>query len=158
MQGSGDLDECNGRVGDTPLHGQTYTYFLTDTFPYMPRCFRGTPDPSVPQQPGGPGDSGDTGDTGGPPDTGDTGGPPDTGDTGMPGPQSCSTIGSEAECTNGCPPDALGCICDDTPQGNFCAPTCDIADDCPSGPGGSTMACVDDVCRPQMGGGGPGPT
>jgi hypothetical protein len=40
----GDLDECNGRYGMTPhFELPTYHYFITDTFPYVPRCFQGTP-------------------------------------------------------------------------------------------------------------------
>ena len=44
---SGDLDQCNGRYGVTPEYTNgTYYYVITDTFPYIPRCFKGTPDPS----------------------------------------------------------------------------------------------------------------
>ncbi|EAY23888.1 YHYH protein [Microscilla marina] len=40
---SGDLDECNGRYGITPDFPQgTYYYVLTDNYPYIPRCFKGT--------------------------------------------------------------------------------------------------------------------
>lgn len=41
-EGLGDLDECNGREGWTD-DGFTYYYVLTDDFPVIPRCFRGTP-------------------------------------------------------------------------------------------------------------------
>lgn len=42
---SGDLDECNGRFGITPDYPDgIYHYFLTDSYPFIPRCFRGTPD------------------------------------------------------------------------------------------------------------------
>ena len=34
--GHGDLDECNG----IEIDGE-YAYFLTDTFPYVPRCLMG---------------------------------------------------------------------------------------------------------------------
>ncbi|MDC0135966.1 YHYH protein [Sulfitobacter sp.] len=34
---SGTLDECNG----TMIDGQ-YVYYATDTFPFFPRCFKGT--------------------------------------------------------------------------------------------------------------------
>jgi hypothetical protein len=45
--GMGDLDECNGRTGVTPEYPQgTYHYVLTESFPFVPRCFAGTPDPS----------------------------------------------------------------------------------------------------------------
>lgn len=38
-----DLDSCNGRFGVTPQHPYgTYYYVLTDNFPYIPRCFKGT--------------------------------------------------------------------------------------------------------------------
>lgn len=51
QQGSGDLDECNGRSGVTPDYPQrTYHYFLTDEFPFVPRCFKGTPDSSFSHQ------------------------------------------------------------------------------------------------------------
>jgi hypothetical protein len=37
----GDLDECNGKV----FNG-SYAYFLTTSFPFIPRCFKGDPDDS----------------------------------------------------------------------------------------------------------------
>lgn len=39
VEGSGDLDACNGRE----LPGGGYAYFATDTFPYFLGCYRGTP-------------------------------------------------------------------------------------------------------------------
>ena len=37
------LDECNGRYGVTPdFPYGTYYYVLTDEYPYIPRCFKGT--------------------------------------------------------------------------------------------------------------------
>ena len=45
--GLGQLDECNGRHGVTPeFPNGSYHYVLTDGFPFIPRCFRGTPDTS----------------------------------------------------------------------------------------------------------------
>lgn len=41
QQGSGDLDECNGMTVDG-----VYGYYITDGFPYILSCFKGTPDPS----------------------------------------------------------------------------------------------------------------
>ena len=42
--GSGDLDECNGRWAKTPDYPDgTYVYYITDAFPSIPRCFKGTP-------------------------------------------------------------------------------------------------------------------
>lgn len=44
---SGDLDECNGRVGVTPEYPKgIYHYYLTNAFPFVPRCWKGTPDQS----------------------------------------------------------------------------------------------------------------
>lgn len=49
----GDLDEANGRIEVTPEYPQgTYAYHVTDAFPFIPRLFRGTPDPSFRKQPG----------------------------------------------------------------------------------------------------------
>lgn len=39
VEGSGDLDRCNGRE----LPGGGYAYYATDTFPYFMGCFHGTP-------------------------------------------------------------------------------------------------------------------
>ncbi len=45
--GTGDLDACNGRYGVTEEYpGGTYYYVITDEFPFIPRCFVGTPDDS----------------------------------------------------------------------------------------------------------------
>lgn len=47
VEGSGDLDECNGRTGVTAEYPNgTYYYVLTEEFPFIPRAFRATPDPS----------------------------------------------------------------------------------------------------------------
>ena len=44
VEGLGDLDECNGRVGVTPEYPEgTYYYVITATYPFVPRCFTGTP-------------------------------------------------------------------------------------------------------------------
>ena len=47
--GAGNLDECNGVTVD----GE-YVYVLTDAFPHVPRCFKGTPDDSFRKARGGP--------------------------------------------------------------------------------------------------------
>ena len=45
VEGSGDLDECNGRFGVTPEYpAGIYHYYITDDYPYIPRCVFGTPD------------------------------------------------------------------------------------------------------------------
>lgn len=54
VPGSGDLDSCNGeKTKEEP----GYRYYLTDQFPFVPRCLKGTPDPSFvkkePHQHGG---------------------------------------------------------------------------------------------------------
>ena len=42
VEGSGDLDECNGRVGVTPeFPDGIYHYYATDTYPYFQRCVKG---------------------------------------------------------------------------------------------------------------------
>ena len=56
--GTGDLDECNGREGVVLIDEQevsSYAYYLTYTYPYIPRCFKATPDPSFAAGPGGGG-------------------------------------------------------------------------------------------------------
>lgn len=60
VEGSGDLDAANGREGVTPEYPDgTYYYVLTEEFPYVPRFFRGTPDPSFRLGPPGAGRRGD---------------------------------------------------------------------------------------------------
>jgi hypothetical protein len=42
VAGSGDLDECNARLDVTPEFPKgIYHYYATDTFPYLPRCWKG---------------------------------------------------------------------------------------------------------------------
>lgn len=54
--GSGDLDECNGRTGVTPEFPQgTYYYCIIPEFPFVPRLWHGTPDPSFSKGEGPPG-------------------------------------------------------------------------------------------------------
>lgn len=44
VEGLGNLDECNGRSGVTPeFPDGTYYYVIMDEFPFIPRCFKGTP-------------------------------------------------------------------------------------------------------------------
>jgi len=48
IEGSGDLDECNGRFAVTPEFPQgVYHYYTTDVYPFVQRCVKGTPDPSL---------------------------------------------------------------------------------------------------------------
>ena len=43
VPGSGDMDECNGRFGVTPeFPDGIYYYAITDTYPYIQRCIKGT--------------------------------------------------------------------------------------------------------------------
>ncbi|MEN0049695.1 MAG: YHYH protein, partial [Bacteroidota bacterium] len=44
----GDLDDCNGIQRNVTINGQIYSYFyvVTDHFPQVSRCFKGTPDNS----------------------------------------------------------------------------------------------------------------
>ncbi len=48
VSGLGDLDSCNGMT----VNG-IYGYYITDEFPYMTNCFRGTPDTSFRKGGGG---------------------------------------------------------------------------------------------------------
>lgn len=42
VEGSGDLDECNGREGVTPeFPDGIYHYYATDSYPYFQRCVKG---------------------------------------------------------------------------------------------------------------------
>ena len=53
ISGLGDLDQCNGREGVTPEYPSgTYYYVVTTSFPFIPRCLMGTPDPSFMQKEG----------------------------------------------------------------------------------------------------------
>ena len=61
VQGSGDLDEANGKTGVTSEYPEgTYYYVATAEFPFYPRMLKGTPDPSFRRGPpgGGPGGAG----------------------------------------------------------------------------------------------------
>lgn len=43
VEGSGDLDECNGRTGVTPeFPDGIYHYYATDNYPYFQRCVKGS--------------------------------------------------------------------------------------------------------------------
>ncbi|TWU48091.1 YHYH protein [Rubripirellula reticaptiva] len=58
VKGSGDLDQCNGRFTITPEYPDgTYTYFMTEQWPVVPRNYRGTPSADFRHGPGsgGPG-------------------------------------------------------------------------------------------------------
>lgn len=44
IEGLGNLDEANGRTGVTPeFPNGTYYYVVTNEFPGIPRCLKGTP-------------------------------------------------------------------------------------------------------------------
>ena len=63
VQDAGDLDDCNGRTGVTPeFPDGTYYYCITAAFPFVPRMWRGTPDPSFGKGERGPGGGGPGGD------------------------------------------------------------------------------------------------
>jgi len=54
VPGMSTLDECNGRFARTPEYPDgTYAYYLTENWPQIPRCFKGTPDPSFRKRPAG---------------------------------------------------------------------------------------------------------
>ena len=132
VAGSGELDECNGRVGPDG----TYRYHATKTFPYILGCYKGTPTASAP---GGA----NRGGAGGPPNNGggqQGGGPPNG------APASCTT---DADCEGECNGTALGCVCHDGPMGMMCVPSCNTSADCPN-----NLNCHTDagICIPGGGG------
>ena len=44
LEGAGTLDECNGRMTITDeFPDATYAYFLSESWPVIPRCYKGTP-------------------------------------------------------------------------------------------------------------------
>ena len=78
VAGAGDLDECNGRTDVTPEFPKgIYHYYITDSYPFIQRCVKGTPM--------GGGEGGGDGGMMGPPGPGGDGGmmgpppPPDGG-------------------------------------------------------------------------------
>jgi YHYH protein len=85
VDGLGDLDQCNGRSGVTPEYPQgTYYYVITESFPYIPRCWMGSGDSSfkkTPNEGGGQQQRGPGGDRNSQsqrsgPEGGPSGGPP----------------------------------------------------------------------------------
>ena len=72
VAGLSELDECNGRFGVTPEHPEgIYHYYITEMFPFIPRCVKGTPDESFQRRGRVPGEPG-----GGPPPNGQRNGRP----------------------------------------------------------------------------------
>lgn len=54
VEGSGDLDQCNGRFASTPEFPEgIYHYYATDAFPYVQRCVRGSVESSPRTEPRG---------------------------------------------------------------------------------------------------------
>ncbi len=123
VAGSGDLDECNGRTDVTPeFPCGIYHYYITDTYPFIQRCEKGTP-----TSPGGGG-----------------GGTMPTGDGGTGSAKSCT---SPSDCTGACPPGSKGCTCNASPMGDICVPTCTTSSDCPTTTMGQ-LTCQMGVCVP----------
>jgi len=92
VDGYGDLDECNGRVGVTPeFPNGIYYYMVTDEFPFFSRCLKG----EFSSNGGGNGDGG-----------GGNGNPPDC-DEVPPGAPCCGDgiCGAGHENPNNCPED-----------------------------------------------------
>lgn len=55
VAGLGDLDECNGRTGATPeFPNGIYHYYITDGFPFIQRCVKGTVTADTTTVPGAP--------------------------------------------------------------------------------------------------------
>jgi hypothetical protein len=118
VEGSGDLDACNGHVGPISIDGQTvttYHYVLTNTFPYIPRCTTAAADASFAQKGPAPGMGG----------TGAGGG------TGAPG--ACTAGQTSMCCGDG--------VCD----GPETKATCPA--DCPLAPSSAAFGRVDEAVR-----------
>jgi hypothetical protein len=134
--GSGDLDQCNGRQEEVQIQGVTYpyAYYLTYTYPFMPRCVWGEPAQGFGYADGpGDGEPGPGGDN-----------PPEEDGLGQP----CQ---SDAECA--CPDLSQGCACAQTPNGQQCIPACQSDADCPPvDPVGNPVRCdtQQGLCRPAM--------
>jgi hypothetical protein len=116
VAGSGDLDECNGRFGVTPeFPCGIYHYYITDTYPFIQRCVKGTPSSSG-------------GGMEGPPPGSDAGmgGPP--GDAGMMSGGASCTKTSDCSANEVCCPTGQPCA-------NQCVPDCRVSggSGCPSG-------------------------
>ncbi len=94
VEGLGDLDACNGRMDTLVVDGNavyTYVYVLTDTFPFIPRCWRAEPDGSFDRANAGGGGGGNEG----PPACTDTLTTNCCGDDVCDGPETASTCGSD---------------------------------------------------------------
>lgn len=134
---SGDLDRCNGRQEEVEIQGTTYAYayYLTYTYPFMPRCVWGTP---------AEGFTYPAANSGAPNNDMDP-----EGDGGAMGAdQVCE---DDADCD--CPEMAAGCACAQVPEGLRCIPACRSDADCPdSDPMGNSLRCdpQQGVCRPAM--------
>jgi hypothetical protein len=102
VAGSGDLDECNGRTGVTPeFPSGTYHYTITDTYPFIQRCVKGTASSGGMMM----GPTGDGGMMMGP-----------TGDGGMMGPPACAAGQTSMCCGDG--------VCDGPETTATCAADC----------------------------------
>lgn len=141
VRGAGDLDACNGRTGVTPeFPSGTYHYVVSLSYPFIPRCYMGSPDPSFrrhgppmhafgrPGRPGRPGfgrpgPGGRFGGPsprrfGGPPPRRQFGGPPPRGRFGGPGRPGPRQAGFRP---GGGPPRAALSICRGKAQGARCS-------------------------------------
>jgi hypothetical protein len=104
VAGSGDLDECNGRTDVTPeFPGGIYHYYITDTYPFIQRCVKGTASASG-------------------------GGTPGDGGTMMGTTEAGASCSASAPCASGdvCCPSGEPCA-------GTCVPDCRISGTCPSG-------------------------
>lgn len=124
--GSGDLDQCNGRTGVTPeFPCGIYHYVITETWPFIGRCLKGTVAGGMQPMPDGGMPAQDAG--------------------GMTGPKPCTM---NSDCVNACGAMAKGCVCGQTPMGMGCIPTCTVNADCPPGPMGMMLSCRNGTCQP----------
>lgn len=103
--GAGDLDACNGRAEANVIDGRAYdyAYYLTHTYPFIPRCVWGEPGEGFAVGGGG----------------------------GGPTPASCETSDDcDGACFDGAT--GCTCI-ESPRDGMICVPTCESDGDCPDG-------------------------
>lgn len=108
MEGTGTLDECNGRFAITPEYPEgIYHYYITNEYPFISRCTWGQPDDSFGRRGTPPGGVGQTGAGQGPPQEAIN---------------ACSGKSSGSSCSFSDRGNTITGTCQNTPGGFACAP------------------------------------
>ena len=109
VDGSGTLDECNGRFAITPEYPEgIYQYYITDSYPFVPRCIWGEADASFRKTGGGGPAAGGTGAAQGPPEA---------------ALDACDGKSLGASCSFSDRGNSLSGLCQNTPGGFACVPS-----------------------------------